>query len=57
MALLAKEFSMCHYLVVAMKVAIRRLPREIVRNIKKVKTRAFSRFNANRAPSYGGTER
>ena len=25
--------------------------------MKKVKTRAFSRFNANRAPSYGGTER
>jgi hypothetical protein len=26
-------------------------------DMKKVKTRAFSRFNANRAPSYGGTER
>jgi hypothetical protein len=26
-------------------------------DMKKVKTRAFSRFNANRAPSHGGTER
>jgi hypothetical protein len=56
-ARVAKDISICHYFHVATKVVIRQSSRAIVRDMKKVKTRAFSRFNANRAPSHGGTER